>query len=567
MTQLVPLSVTAPGFLGLNTQSKGIVQNFGWATKALNCIIDSAGRIASRKGWNALNTVIATSPNVQTLFEQVLSSGTETVISAANNVLYRGTTSLTVITGTAGDETGISADHWQMQNFNDQVVGFQAAHDPIVRTTGNFSLLQQNITDWTNAFAYVVGDVVKALSQANPTLYFHCTTAGTSGGSEPTWDTDVGDTTTDNTVTWTTRKMPNGNICHSAFGRIWVDSDGDASIMEFSDTLLSHKFRGGAAGTLDFKTVWSGDTLTAISSFEDLLIIFGQKTILVYSGPEDPATMALAEKIEGVGCIARDAVQNTGDDIVFLSNSGVRKLSRALQASGREPLGDLSKNVRDEFMDFVDDETFADIKSVYHEREGLYAVSLPGENRVFVFDLKFPTPDETARVTVWDAITPHSWLARRNRTLIVGQPGFLGNYTGFQDNAAQYSLDYESAWVDFSGAIEKVPVGSLLKILKDWRTTVICGAQYVLQHKWAYDYLEVFESESVNIPAGFTDAEYNVAEYNIGEYGGGDLISFLRVHPTSSGTVVKVGFSTTIDGAEISFQKIDLLSKIGKMAA
>ena len=35
-------------------------------------------------------------------------------------------------------------------------------------------------------------------------LYMRCTTAGTTAGSEPTWNTTVGSTTTDGTVTWTT---------------------------------------------------------------------------------------------------------------------------------------------------------------------------------------------------------------------------------------------------------------------------------------------------------------------------------------------------------------------------
>ncbi len=37
----------------------------------------------------------------------------------------------------------------------------------------------------------------------NSGLVFECTTAGTSGSSEPTWPTDIGSTLTDNTVVWT----------------------------------------------------------------------------------------------------------------------------------------------------------------------------------------------------------------------------------------------------------------------------------------------------------------------------------------------------------------------------
>lgn len=36
--------------------------------------------------------------------------------------------------------------------------------------------------------------------------HFKCTTAGTSGGSEPSWDTTIGNTTADGSVTWTTEQ-------------------------------------------------------------------------------------------------------------------------------------------------------------------------------------------------------------------------------------------------------------------------------------------------------------------------------------------------------------------------
>lgn len=48
--------------------------------------------------------------------------------------------------------------------------------------------------------AYVVGDALLASA-----VVYQCTTAGTSGGSAPTYNTAVGATTTDGTVVWTSR--------------------------------------------------------------------------------------------------------------------------------------------------------------------------------------------------------------------------------------------------------------------------------------------------------------------------------------------------------------------------
>ena len=58
-------------------------------------------------------------------------------------------------------------------------------------------------TAWTHSTGFAVGDVRRATTSQNSGLVFECTTAGTSGSSEPSWPTDIGSTITDNTVVWT----------------------------------------------------------------------------------------------------------------------------------------------------------------------------------------------------------------------------------------------------------------------------------------------------------------------------------------------------------------------------
>ena len=58
-------------------------------------------------------------------------------------------------------------------------------------------------TAWAASTGFAVGDVRRATSSQNSGLVFECTTAGTSGSSEPTWPTDISSTVTDGTVVWT----------------------------------------------------------------------------------------------------------------------------------------------------------------------------------------------------------------------------------------------------------------------------------------------------------------------------------------------------------------------------
>ncbi len=54
---------------------------------------------------------------------------------------------------------------------------------------------------WASATVYQVGDKVLPVTPSG--FYFHCTTGGTSGVTEPTWVETEGNTTTDGDVSWT----------------------------------------------------------------------------------------------------------------------------------------------------------------------------------------------------------------------------------------------------------------------------------------------------------------------------------------------------------------------------
>lgn len=60
-------------------------------------------------------------------------------------------------------------------------------------------------TAWEASHVYALGAVVVPILGLQNGFRYECTTAGTSGASQPTWNTTEGGTTTDNTVTWTTR--------------------------------------------------------------------------------------------------------------------------------------------------------------------------------------------------------------------------------------------------------------------------------------------------------------------------------------------------------------------------
>ena len=85
------------------------------------------------------------------------------------------------------------------QKLSQQIVGL---YSPECRATLGDTRCGVTIEpdDWAADTAAAENDVCKATSY--DARRYRCTVAGTSGGTEPTWDTTIGNSTVDNTATW-----------------------------------------------------------------------------------------------------------------------------------------------------------------------------------------------------------------------------------------------------------------------------------------------------------------------------------------------------------------------------
>ena len=93
--------IGAPGFRGLNTQDAPVGQDASFASIAENAVIDSFGRIGSRKGVKVITTSatpLGTSDGIEQIFEYTKRDGTLIVFSTGNNNIFTGTTTLAAVT-------------------------------------------------------------------------------------------------------------------------------------------------------------------------------------------------------------------------------------------------------------------------------------------------------------------------------------------------------------------------------------------------------------------------------------------------------------------------------------
>ena len=494
--ELQSIAIQAPGFYGLNTQDSPTSLPEQFALVADNCVIDQFGRIGARKGWSYETTSGA--DDIVMISEFVKSDGTTEIISASATNIYKGTTTLTNITPASHTVSDGLYDHATLNGVH---YLFREGSDPI---------------------------------------YYNGTTC-----DEVSAHPDYSGT------------VPSGNIVQSGFGRLWVaKTSTNNTTVYWSDLLTGFKWDTGSSGSIDVSKVWpdGADEITALAVHNGILAIFGKRQILLYQGAEDPATMRIADTIVGVGCIARDSVQVTGTDLIFLSDSGLRSLQRTIQEKSA-PLTDISKNIRTELTSFLQTEA-EPIFSIYSPEEAFYLLHLPTTNITYCFDMRAPLQDGSHRVTQWDTIGPQALCRTRDGDLLLGKTLGIAKYTGYSDNGTAYQMSYFTNYIDFGSP-------SNLKLLKNLKITVIGGSATDVTLNWGYDYSYAYKKKRFTLSTQVL-AEYNIAEYNIGEFNAGVLVNRPTVNASGGGQVVQLGVEAEINGSQVSIQRLTAQAIIGR---
>jgi hypothetical protein len=606
------ITFKAPGFSGLNSQDSSVALSNSFATDATNCVIDTYGRVGSRKGWlpvSATSTDLSTAP-IKTLVE-IQNDASSTYLSAGNNKLFTGLSTLTQlnprnISNTANLSYTITDDLWQaaVQQFglgltaSVHALFVQEGHKPLVYhklplvgsgatatvTTAPAGKLT-GLTLVLPGTLFTVGDPVSFTTSTGSGATGTVTSINGSGGITGVTIALQGDLyVVGQTITIVDtgshqhegdygfqllsdfNALPAGhttdtfkpNVALAAYGRVWVaDIANDRQTVYFSDTNTPQNFLTGTAGYLNIASVVpENQRITALAANNGFFIIFTQQYIIVYANPSVPSSITLQDTINGTGCIARDSVAKTGNDVFFLSDRGVQSLQRVVQEKSM-PLRDVSKNVRDDLLDAVSQEVVKNIKAVYYERDAFYLLNLPVSKVTYCFDMRSQLEDGSTRVTTWNTIEPSSFLAATDRNLYIGKAGYIGKYTGYLDNTSTYRFSYFTNYVDMDKPGQD-------KILKKISLVLIGASNQPIIAKWGFDYSTSYQSASRNLGASLP-AEFGLAQYNINEYSVGIDIGNFTYQASGTGKVVQIGIETDINGSPLSIQKLDLFVKEGKV--
>ena len=213
---------------------------------------------------------------------------------------------------------------------------------------------------------------------------------------------------------------PEVGIVHSAFGRLWAASTSStATTLTWSLLLNGKDWTSAGTGSLDLSTyMTSGEAITAIADFNGFLIVFTNRSILIFQDPftvpidssgteGTAASMTLKEQIRDTGCVGKNAWCHVGEELIFMSHSGLKSLGRVLQDGGANPMETICPQINNRLLNAFKGSlgTAQNLEYVilnYHPIQGFVTVETGQiEDAVYLVWVSRPMNKGVYPVTIW----------------------------------------------------------------------------------------------------------------------------------------------------------------------
>jgi len=511
------------GINGLDTQTHPTALDPSYFTKADNIVYTEGNRVTFRKGLYQKTNPEANGNHIGSLYENRADG---TIWAAAGQYIYEVDFSNTDGSGylyafTNAYDTGAADDHWQFADTDLGLVAVQGGEDVHLLSGGSWGLMSAD-----------------------------------AGYSAP-----AGVTTFD------------PSTALGEYGRLWVGGvSEDNTVLFYSKGEDPVAFNNGDAGYIDLKYVWGNDEIVSINSFGGKLVIFGKQNIAIYNNPWDVTNIELDEVIKGIGAKFRDSIQAVGDDLLFLSDTGVRSLQRTAEFD-KLPLKEISITINDEIISNT--QNTQDVRSVYVLNEGLYLLSFTDLNVTYVFDLTYNTQRDVPRVTKWNFDgdrQPISFTYSQDYGLLFGEEsGHICTYEGYYEVTYSDGVYTETPYTgSFSTAVLDLGQGFVSSILKKLIMVVSGGSGTSVGLKAFRDF-ELSPSTqktfTVNAPLGGTAYKWGEASslYGAAKYAPIHGLKEVGVQLNGAAKYLRLEMDGVTNGHRTALQSLTLFYKQGKM--
>jgi hypothetical protein len=609
--------IPAPGFLGLNTQDSPVGMPSAFASEADNAVIDDLGRIGSRGGFRAFTA----KADLEADFNQ----------RAAERVF---------------EFIDIRGKSWLFITTNEKV--FLQEESGGLRDLNAFGAFTSGGIPYGSILWYAAGGnlanigLPQIVSLDDKCYFFYPQRNAlvfdpTSGSGNPVLAVLASAQTPAVGSKWpsaaqtapATEATLGASVATAGFGRIFAA--GFKGIPYFSappfypgfptagidnnSLIVVSSLTDGADltwdVTIDVSQFWPNgtDVITAMRVHNNYLIVFGQRSILVYGSKTtegDVYNLELIDTISGIGCIARDSLAFIGTDLIFLDSTGVRSFARTLQEKSL-PIGNLSLNVQDNIQQTIlsAGPNVGKICAVFNPEESLYTLIFPDSRLTYVFDTRAVLENGSFKATLW----PNVGLLCGQRT--VARRTFYGAIGGLYE----YTGNYDSTFVDvgtpfgdtgvpivdpaditYHTGVLPVITGvnfrywthpqsfdqpARIKMLKQVDMTIVGGQGIDLTLAWRFDYVGAEQQVQITSPS-ITNSTFNsippsqfvgAADYpnlpdkSIAGFfsGTGTLAKSSQENVWGNGRVVAFGFNASVTGAHLSIQELNIQALLGRI--
>jgi len=593
------------GVNGLNTQDNPATLDPSYLTSANNIVIRESGRISFRKGFK--QKVVPSGTAIGSMVEH-----NDQSVSGGQNKIFasHGTSIFTIdftspnaafpssganVKRTVANSTG----DWQFVNFNKRLHCFHAGVSPQrydgASDTGERWSAHQNATainDGSNINNSVTTITVDSTVGFPPNgqIIIESEIISYTGITATTFTgltRGVGSSSAashNNDVAVKTYTIPGGvttfdpSCGMGVYGRLWCGGITESpDVMFWSNLLDGDDWINGDAGVLDLSKIWGQDKIVAIAPFFGKLVIFGENNIAIYDSPTAVGSLALNEVIKGVGLVSRDTVQAIGDDLVFLSNTGLRSLARTTEKD-KLPLLDLTLNIKDQIIRNIGQSK--NVKSVYVINEGIYVMSFVDKNIQYVLDFKHTTPEGTPRITTWTFENDREPASMINTELfsglLIGQKdGSIAGYEGYFDTDMSFvssavvltnfgiAADVSSIWITLGESFTASILKKLMFVMEG-------GSGATLGIQWYKDY-SITPSATTQIllapTTTGTTAFYGAATSLYGASKFTPLFGLQEYMTSLTGSAknLKLNLNFVSNGYDTSLQELSIISLQGKL--
>ncbi len=513
--QLQSKPLGALGSFGQNSQTSDIDLPSDFGTEVTNAVVNQSGRLSSRKSMDRVtsdNADLTTALGIKRVYRHNRADGTSQLWGSGNNRIFS-SDGATLTSRSSGH----SADLWQFATLNGKVFAAQASHS----------------LRWFNETTFA------ETTQATPS---------------------------------------NPRAIHSAYGRLWALSS-DGWTLYWSVLLDGTDFAGAGSGSLDLTKMHTASRSigVGIAAFNRQIVVLCDSALIVLAAaetgagtnggmnPSDLTTpLFLRDYIPNVGCVARDSIVNTGDDLLFLSHDGVRSLTRSMQEKqGPAPMTETSALNKNVIVRNIDTETTSAIAACWHPGESWYQLFFPVTKEVWVFDVSTKVPQTSfPRTMIWRMGTRPAYCGVyfSDDLMYYGTTGGLAR-NNLYDADDSYTMTIATGWLSL-GAPDS------LKHFKKLILSLTGGGGQTATVRWYVDFDENnVRSRTFTLETAADPDEWGTMEWGSFEWSTGLGTAEFGIQLSNSAKFIKIQVDLPVSASEVTVNNAQIFFQMGRVKA